>query len=68
MTLGIVSLLTGLGAASLGVYVGFGVTGIPVAMPAGLPEISAETAAMVMLACGAVSMILGALSICSSET
>ena len=63
MALGIVALLIGLGAASIGAYVGFGTTGLLVTMPAGLPPVSPETAAMVMFVCGAVTMMLGAMSI-----
>ncbi len=60
-------MLFGLGAASVGAYVGFVMTGLLVTMPAGLPPVSPETAAMFMFVCGAVTMMLGAMSIYRSE-
>jgi len=63
MVFGIVALLVGFGAAVAGAYVGFGTSGMAVALPAGLPATEPETVAIVMLACGAVTMLLGAISL-----
>jgi hypothetical protein len=67
MGLGIVALLMGLGAAGTGAYLGFSASGTPVALPVGLPAAAPETLAIVMLVSGALTMLLGALSIYRSE-
>jgi hypothetical protein len=61
--LGVVALTIGLGTLLGGAYVGFGSTGVSVALPGGLPPASPETVAIFMFACGAVTMLLGAISI-----
>lgn len=67
MGLGIVALLMGLGAAGAGAYVGFTTNGVPVTLPGGLPAAAPETVAIVMLLSGALTMLLGAVSIYRSE-
>ena len=67
MGLGIVALVTGLVAAAAGLWVGFTTSGIPVALPGGLPAAEPEMVAIVMLLCGGVTMFVGALSIYRAE-
>lgn len=63
MVLGVVALLFGFGASAAGAYVGFGASGRLITLPAGLPAAEPETVALFMFACGAVTMLLGAISI-----
>ena len=63
MALGVVALLIGLGAAAGGAYIGFASTVRLIALPAGLPAAEPETVAIFLLACGAITMLLGAISI-----
>jgi len=53
----------GLGAAAGGAYIGFASTVRLIALPAGLPAAEPETVAIFLLACGAITMLLGAISI-----
>jgi hypothetical protein len=63
MALGVLALLIGLAALVGGAYFGFGTSARLVAMPAGLPAAEAETVGMFLVACGAVTMMLGVVSI-----
>ena len=63
MALGIIALLIGLGAAGAGAYLGFTTSGMPLILPGGLPATEPETIAIVMLVSGAITMVLGAVSI-----
>ncbi|MEO3475668.1 hypothetical protein AAFN86_27695 [Roseomonas sp. CAU 1739] len=63
MALGVVALMIGLGAAAGGAFIGFGATARMVALPAGLPAVEPETVAIFMSACGALTMLLGVISI-----
>jgi hypothetical protein len=56
-------LFIGLGAAGAGAYLGFGTVGVPLALPGGQLAADPETLAIVMLASGALTMVLGAISI-----
>lgn len=67
MALGIIAFLMGLGAAGAGAYVGFRTTGMLVPMPAGLPAAEPETIAIFMFVCGAITMLLGAISMYRSN-
>jgi hypothetical protein len=63
MGLGIIALIIGLGAAGAGAYVGFATNGLPVALPGSLAGSSPESVAIIMLISGAITMVLGAVSI-----
>ena len=63
MGLGIIAILMGLGAAGAGAYLGFGTNGLQLALPAGLPAVAPETVAILMFLSGAITMLLGAISI-----
>lgn len=63
MALGVVALLMGLAALAGGAYFGFATSARLVAMPAGLPAAEAETVGMFLFASGAVTMLLGVVSI-----
>jgi hypothetical protein len=67
MGLGILAVLIGLGAAGAGAYLGFVANGMPVALPGALAGASPETVAIVMLVSGAITMVLGAVSIVRSD-
>ncbi|CAH0310167.1 hypothetical protein [Roseomonas sp. CECT 9278] len=63
MGLGIIALLLGLGAAGAGAYIGLATSRLMVALPGGLPALAPETVAMAMVVTGALTMLLGVLSI-----
>lgn len=63
MALGLIAMTLGIGAAAAGAYVGFGTSARLVPLPGGLPALEAETVAISMVACGAITMLLGAVSI-----
>lgn len=67
MGLGIIALLMGLGAAGAGAYVGFGSNGMMVSLPAGLPAAAPETIAIFMFVVGAITMLLGAVTMYRSN-
>lgn len=67
MALGIIALLIGLGAAGAGAYLGFGATGVQLALPGGQTAADPETIAIVMLVSGALTMVLGAISILRAD-
>ncbi len=67
MGLGIIALLIGLSAAGVGAYVGFATNGLPVALPGGLASSNPETVAIMLLISGAITMLLGAVSIFRSD-
>ncbi|MBR0662289.1 hypothetical protein [Neoroseomonas oryzicola] len=67
MGLGIIAILIGLGAAGAGAYLGFATQGVPVALPGALAGASPETVAIVMLVSGAITIVLGAVSIVRSN-
>lgn len=63
MLLGIISLLTGFVATSVGAYLGFASNHFLVALPAGLPAAEPVTMAIWMIGCGITTMLLGLVSI-----
>lgn len=67
MALGIIALLIGLGAAGAGAYLGFGSSGVQLALPVGQMAADPETLAIVMLVSGALTMVLGAISILRAD-
>ncbi|NMJ42172.1 hypothetical protein GWK16_13030 [Roseomonas sp. JC162] len=67
MGLGILAVLIGLGAAGAGAYLGFAANGVALALPGALAGASPATVAVVMLVSGAVTMVLGAVSIVRSN-
>ena len=67
MALGIVAMLLGLGAAVAGAMIGLGFSSRLVTLPAGLPAADPETVAIGMFACGAVTMLLGIVSIYKAQ-
>lgn len=67
MGLGIIAFLIGLGAAGAGAYIGFGSSTAVVSMPAGLPAAAPETIAICMFLVGAITMLLGAISMYRSH-
>lgn len=67
MALGIVAMLLGLGAAVVGAMIGLGSSSRLVTLPAGLPTTDPETVAVAMFACGAITMLLGIVSIYKAQ-
>lgn len=63
MALGLIALMLGIGAAAAGAYIGFGTSARMIPLPGGLPSLEAETMAISMVACGAITMLLGVVSI-----
>ncbi|WP_198376112.1 hypothetical protein [Neoroseomonas rubea] len=67
MALGIVAMLLGLAAAAGGALIGFGQTSRLIPLPGGLPAAEPETVAIAMFACGAITMLLGVVSIYKAQ-
>jgi hypothetical protein len=67
MGLGVVAMLLGLAAAAGGAVIGFGQTSRLIPLPGGLPAADPVTVAIAMFACGAVTMLLGVISIYKSQ-
>lgn len=63
MALGVVALLLGLGSVAGGAYIGFNAAARLVSLPGGLPAAEPETVAIFLFACGAITMLLGVVSI-----
>lgn len=63
MGLGIIALLLGMGAAGAGAYIGLATSRLLVSLPGGLPAMAPETVALAMFVTGALTMLLGILSI-----
>lgn len=61
--LGLVSLIVGFGAVAGGAYLGLGISTRLIALPGGLQATPSETVAIVMAGCGAITMLLGAVSL-----
>lgn len=67
MALGVVAMLLGLCAAVGGALIGLGSSARLVALPPGLPASDPETIAIAMFACGAITMLLGIVSIYKAQ-
>jgi hypothetical protein len=67
MALGIIALVLGLGSAGAGAYVGFTANRMLVPMPGGLPAMAQETVAIGMFVVGALTMLLGVVTIYRSN-
>ncbi len=63
MALGLVALMIGLGAVAGGAYIAFRASARLISMPGGLAPMAPETVAIFMFACGAITTLLGAISI-----
>ena len=59
MGLGIIAMLVGLATAAAGAYVGVKASRMLVSMPGGLPALEPETVAMALFTLGALTMLLG---------
>ena len=66
--LGILAMLIGLGAAAGGADIGLGTSARLVSLPGGLPAAPSETVAILVFTCGAVTMLLGAISLYKAFT
>lgn len=67
MALGVFAFLIGLGTAAVGAYVGFVSNAMMIRLPAGLPDAAPETIAICMFVVGAITMLLGAISMVRSN-
>jgi len=68
LALGILAMLIGLAAALGGAYVGLGTSARLVSLPGGLPAAPSETVAILMFTCGAITVLLGAISLYKAFT
>lgn len=67
MALGIIAMMLGLSSAGAGAYVGLTANRMLVPMPGGLPAMAPETVALSMFLVGALTMLLGAVTIYRSN-
>jgi hypothetical protein len=63
LLLGWLALLVGLATAAGAAYIGLSASTRLVSLPGGLPPAHAETVAIVIFACGAITMMMGVISI-----
>ena len=67
MALGVIAIIIGFGAIAAGIWLAYGNAVGMLALPGGLPATEAQTVSVYLVACGAVTMILGALSVYKSQ-
>ncbi len=67
MALGVVAMLLGLGTVAGAAMIGLGSSTRLVALPPGLPMSDPESVAIAMFACGAITMLLGIVSIYKAQ-
>lgn len=67
VALGAVAILMGLAAIGAGIWLAYGNAGWMLTLPGGLPATEAQSVSVYLVACGALTMILGALSIYKSQ-
>ncbi|MBP0466241.1 hypothetical protein J5Y09_20105 [Roseomonas sp. PWR1] len=67
MALGVIAMLLGLAAATGGALIGLGQTSRLIPLPGGLPAADPETVAIAMFACGAITMLLGVISVYKAQ-
>jgi hypothetical protein len=65
--LGVLALVIGFLAAMAGAWLGAGEAGMAIALPAGLPALASDAAAPFMAMTGAVTMVLGGVSLYRSD-
>ncbi len=63
IALGLVALMIGFGAMAGGAYLGLGISTRLIALPGGLPATPSETVAIIVASCGAVTTLLGIISL-----
>ncbi len=61
--LGLLALLVGIVASAGAAYLGLAASARFIALPGGLPAAHAETVAIVVFACGTITMMLGVMSL-----
>ncbi|MBR0670851.1 hypothetical protein [Neoroseomonas soli] len=67
VALGIIAILMGFGAIGAGIWLAYGDAVWMLTLPGGLPATESQTVSVYLVACGALTMILGALSIYKSQ-
>lgn len=67
MALGAIAIIIGFAAIGAGIWLAYGNAVWLLTLPGGLPATEAQTVSVYLVACGAVTMILGALSIYKSQ-
>ncbi|MBR0682518.1 hypothetical protein GXW74_18650 [Roseomonas eburnea] len=67
IALGVIAILIGLSAIGAGAWLAYGNVVWLFALPGGLPAAEAQTISVYLVACGALTTLLGALSIYKSQ-
>ncbi|WP_198370545.1 hypothetical protein [Roseomonas rosulenta] len=65
--LGIVAMLIGFGAIVSGAWLAYGDTAAMFQLPGGMPPVEGHTASLYLVACGALTSLLGGFSIYKSQ-
>lgn len=63
IALGLVALIIGFGAMAGGAYLGLGTSTRLISLPGGLPATPSETVAIIVASCGAITTLLGVISL-----
>jgi hypothetical protein len=67
VALGILAMLIGLGAIATGAWVAYGNTSAVFQLPGGMPPAEGQTVSLYLVACGALTSLLGGFSIYKSQ-
>lgn len=67
VALGVVAILIGLGAIATGAWVAYGNTETMFQLPGGMPAAEGQTVSLYLVACGALTSLLGGFSIYKSQ-
>jgi hypothetical protein len=67
VALGIVAILIGLGAIGTGAWIAYGNSAAVFALPGGMPPAEGQTVSLYLVACGALTTLLGGFSIYKSQ-
>lgn len=63
IALGIIAVIIGMGAVGAGAWLAYGSPMDLLTLPGGLPATEAHTVSVYLVACGAITMLLGAISL-----
>jgi hypothetical protein len=67
VALGVVAILIGLGAVATGAWLAYGNVDTMVQLPGGMPAAEGQTISLYLVACGALTSLLGGFSIYKSQ-
>lgn len=67
VTLGLLGMLIGLGAIGTGIWLAYGDAAVVFHLPGGMPPAEGQTVSLYLIACGALSSLLGGFSLYKAQ-